>query len=235
MSDAGMECRYRGRVLRALASVDSWEFASEEGLLDWRATLVPPGLASSPSLLRRPRDVGSLSLTVNAPLEARPMLNGAHSPDDRHVDEDAERLEKASRRALLDEKAELDRQYHRLFLRALAHPADAPLRLYDDRKGEPYIYVSGYVADLQADRGDPGWVARSCTWQLSATLYEVTNPKAYDEDDPELGRRLILQPPSGYRSDLAAVPPQDLVYPDEKDEDDYDQPWEARAAVVSHS
>jgi hypothetical protein len=189
-------------------------------------------------LLRRRCAAQALAMTAGEPLELRFTPSGAHSPDDPRVDEDPERLRALQKtlgedyRRVLREKAELDRRYHQLFLRALAHAGVAPLTMRDDSKGGPDLPVFDYVPDVQADRGDPSWVARSCTWQVEATLYEVTNPRSFA--DPDRGRRLVLRPSPGYRTDLAAVPAQDLEYPDGMGVEDYDQPWVARAAEVSY-
>jgi hypothetical protein len=194
---------------------------------------------ASTSVLRRSGAVRRFARGRNGPVAIDCVLVGAHSPGEPRADQDPEPPVRPKQappddwRELLKEKARLDRQYDQLFCRALAFGVP-PLTLYDDAKGRAAVYVPDYVDNLQANQGDAGWVASSCTWQGTATIYEVTQPKSYGEND--VGRRLCL-PRQSYldsRADLAAIAPEALCYPPGKGPADFPDPWVARAAEASY-
>jgi hypothetical protein len=126
---------------------------------------------------------------------------------------------------LLEEKARLDGEYDHLFFRALAY--GAPLTVCDEAK--PSIPVATNIGDLNAFIGDPTFVPRSCTWNVQATLYEVTNPWSLDEN--ERGRTLVLPASGGSRHDLASIDSEALCYPEGPRDNSL---WRARAAEVGY-
>jgi hypothetical protein len=242
MTQAGVKLQHSGRAAlpactRELGAIEERPWARIG------SRLVPPAgaVGALPRNLRRSGGVGRFALGRNGPVGIACVLVGAHSPADPHGDPDPERRvdpKKAPHddlRELLEEKARLDREYDRLFLRALAFGVP-PLTLFDDSKGgRAPIYVCDYIDDLQASRADNTWMASSCTWQGSATLYEVTQPRSRGEDD--VGRRLCLprQANVDSRADLAAIAPEALCYPPGKGPADFPgQPWVPKAAEASY-